>query len=168
MGPAIADLDLGTYLRPSVHGTLFVGGTEPECDRLEWVDDPDDADPRVTAERHDAQVTRAARRLPGLRVPNRRSGIAGVYDAADDWMPIYDRTDAPGFYVAMGTSGNQFKNAPVVGRLMATLVEQVEAGHDHNTAPVHYAAQHTTAVINIGTFSRRRLHNPASSGTVMG
>lgn len=168
LGPAIADLDLGTYMRPGMHGTLLVGGTEPECDGFEWVDDPDDADPRVTAERYDAQVTRAARRLPGLRVPNRRSGIAGVYDAADDWMPIYDRTDAPGFYVAIGTSGNQFKNAPVVGRLMATLVERVETGHDHDVAPVHYAAEHTAAMINIGRFSRKRPHNLASSGTVMG
>lgn len=168
LGPAIADLDLGTYLRPSVHGTLFVGGTEPECDVLEWVDDPDAADPRVTAELHDAQITRAARRLPGLRVPNRRSGIAGVYDAADDWMPIYDRTDAPGFYVAMGTSGNQFKNAPVVGPLMSTLIEQVESGHDHDASPVHYRCDHTGAAINLGTFSRTRPHNPDGSGTVMG
>lgn len=168
LGPAIADLDLGTYLRPGLHGTLLVGGTEPECDGLEWVDDPDAADLRVTAERYDAQVTRAARRLPGLRVPNRRSGIAGVYDAADDWMPIYDRTDAPGFYVAMGTSGNQFKNAPVVGRLMAALVERVEAGHDHDATPVHYTGEHTAGVINLGTFSRKRQHNAASTGTVMG
>lgn len=168
LGTAVADLDLGTYLRPSVHGTLFVGGTEPEGDGLEWVDDPDLADPRVTAERYDAQVSRAARRLPGLHVPHRRSGIAGVYDAADDWTPIYDRTDAPGFYVAMGTSGNQFKNAPVVGRLMATLVEQVEAGHDHDATPVRYAAEHTTATIDLGAFSRIRSRNAASSGTVMG
>ncbi|MEO9140307.1 MAG: FAD-dependent oxidoreductase [Jatrophihabitans sp.] len=168
LGPAIADLDLGTYLRPSVHGTLFIGGTEPECDPLEWIADPDDADPRVSAEAHDAQVTRAARRLPGLRVPNRRSGIAGVYDAADDWMPIYDRTDAAGFYVAMGTSGNQFKNAPVVGRLVAALIEAVESGHDHDIDPVRHVGEHTGAAINLGTFSRRRPHNPDSSGTVMG
>ncbi|MBE7187412.1 FAD-binding oxidoreductase [Jatrophihabitans endophyticus] len=167
-GPAFADLDLGTYVRPSVHGTLFVGGTEPECDPLEWLDDPDDCDPRVTAERHEAQVSRAARRLPGLGVPNRRTGIAGVYDASDDWMPIYDRTDAPGWYVAMGTSGNQFKNAPVVGRLMATLIEQVESGHDHDAAPVRCTMAHTGAVVDLGTFSRMRKRNEASSGTVMG
>lgn len=49
--------------------------------------------------------------------------------------PIYDRTDLPGFYVAMGTSGNQFKNAPPAGRFLATLVERVEAGHDHDRDP---------------------------------
>ena len=143
VGAAFADLDLGVYVRPSVHGTLFVGGTEPECDVLHWIDDPDASDPRVTAEGFDAQVSRAARRLPELRVPNRRSGIAGVYDASDDWTPIYDRTDADGYYVAMGTSGNQFKNAPVVGRLVAALVEQVESGHDHDAEPVRYRCAHT-------------------------
>lgn len=168
IGPTIADLDLGTYVRAGRPGMLFVGGTEPECDVFEWIDDPDAADPRVTAERYDAQVTRAARRLPGLGVPNRKSGIAGVYDVADDWTPIYDRTDAPGFYVAMGTSGNQFKNAPVVGRLMAALIERVEAGHDHDADPVHYTGDHTAGGINLGTFSRKRPRNAASSGTVMG
>ena len=168
LAPAVADLDLGVYLRPGVHGTLFVGGTEPECDELQWLDDPDDADLRVTADLHDAQVTRAARRLPGLRVPNRRSGIAGVYDAADDWTPIYDRTDAPGFYVAMGTSGNQFKNAPVVGQLMARLIDRVEAGHDHDADPVRLAGRRTANTIDLRAFSRRRPRNPDSSGTVMG
>ena len=168
IGTAVADLDLGVYLRPTVHGTMFVGGTEPGCDPLEWVDDPDASDPRVTAAGHEAQLSRAARRIPELQVPNRRSGIAGVYDASDDWMPIYDRTDAPGFYVAMGTSGNQFKNAPVVGRLMAGLVERIEAGHDHDADPVRYTCEHTSSVIDIGTFSRMRKCNPASSGTVMG
>ncbi|GED83345.1 FAD-dependent oxidoreductase [Streptomyces sp. 6-11-2] len=35
----------------------------------------------------DTQVTRAARRFPLLRVSNRPTGIAGAYDAADDWAP---------------------------------------------------------------------------------
>lgn len=168
LGPAIGDLDLGTYMRPGSQNRFLVGGTEPACDPFEWLDDPDDALPRVTRERYDAQLTRAARRLPKLRVPTRPSGVAGVYDVADDWMPIYDRTDAPGFYVAMGTSGNQFKNAPVVGRLLATLVDAVEAGHDHDADPVTYTGEHTGNTINIGTFSRKRVRNEDSSGTVMG
>jgi sarcosine oxidase, subunit beta len=31
-----------------------------------------------------------------------------------------------GFYMAIGTSGNQFKNAAAVGRLMAELIEACE------------------------------------------
>jgi len=34
--------------------------------------------------------------------------------------------------MAVGTSGNQFKNAPVVGHLMAELIDRVEHGHDHD------------------------------------
>lgn len=166
--PAIGDLDLGTYMRPAPGGGFLVGGTEPECDPFEWIDDPDEADPRVSVDRFEAQLYRAARRLPELPVPNRPSGVAGVYDVAADWTPIYDRTEAPGFYVAMGTSGNQFKNAPMVGVLMAHLITEVEAGRDHDADPVTYTGPRTGAVIDLGTFSRRRTRNSASSGTVMG
>jgi sarcosine oxidase, subunit beta len=168
VGPVVADMDLGTYFRGEVGGGLLVGGTEPACDPLHWLDDPDDVSPHPTMAVFEAQVTRAARRLPGLRVPNRARGVVGVYDAADDWTPIYDRTELPGFYVAMGTSGNQFKNAPVVGRLMATLVDRVEAGADHDTDPVRYKGVHTGLEIDLGAFSRKRARNTSSSGTVMG
>jgi glycine/D-amino acid oxidase-like deaminating enzyme len=166
--PVIADLDLGTYIRPESGQNLLIGGTEPECDPLEWIDDPDASDPRPSLARFEAQVTRAARRFPGLRVPNRPKGISGVYDVASDWTPVYDRTSLPGFYVAMGTSGNQFKNAPLVGALMATLIEGVESGHDHDSDPLTYNCSHTGHVINIGAFSRKRELNLASSGNVMG
>ncbi|TWP33693.1 NAD(P)/FAD-dependent oxidoreductase [Leekyejoonella antrihumi] len=168
LGPAIADMDLGTYMRPDGSGFLLIGGTEPACDPLEWIDDPDRANPRPTASRFQAQVTRAARRLPGLTVPNAPTGIAGVYDVADDWTPIYDRTDLDGFYVAIGTSGNQFKNAPLAGRFLATIIDGVEAGHDHDRDPLRYTCEHTGHVINLGAFSRKRTPNNASSGTVMG
>ena len=44
----------------------------------------------------------------------------------------------PGFYMAVGTSGNQFKNAPVVGMMMAALVDYVESGNDHDASPLQY------------------------------
>jgi sarcosine oxidase, subunit beta len=153
---AVADLDLGTYLRPTGDGHLLVGGTEPECDPLEWVDDVETADLRPTAERFRTQVTRAARRLPGLRVPNRPSGVVGLYDVTDDWTPIYDRTSAPGFFVAIGTSGNQFKNAPIVGRLMASLIEAVRCGRDHDAEPVSLVLPRTGHTVDLGAFSRTR------------
>ncbi|MYW05331.1 FAD-dependent oxidoreductase [Streptomyces sp. SID3343] len=167
-GVTVADLDLGTYIRGEVGGGLLVGGTEPACDPLEWIDDPDAANPNPTQAVFETQVTRAARRLTGLAVPNRARGVAGVYDVADDWTPIYDRTDLDGFYVAMGTSGNQFKNAPLVGQLMATLIERVESGVDHDAQPVRFTGRHTGLTIDLGEFSRRRAANTASSGTVFG
>lgn len=167
-GPAIADMDLGTYIRGEVGGGLLIGGTEPECDPFQWLADPDDADINPSTAVFEAQVTRAARRLPELAVPNRARGVVGVYDVADDWTPIYDRTELPGFYVAIGTSGNQFKNAPVVGQLMTALVEHVEGGGDHDANPVQFLAPRTGLKIDLGAFSRKRSPNAGSSGTVMG
>ncbi|GGU43491.1 NAD(P)/FAD-dependent oxidoreductase [Nocardioides albus] len=167
-GPAVFDIDLGTYMRPGPAGAWVVGGTEPECDPFEWLDSPDDVNAHVTRERYDAQVTRAARRLPELRVPNQPAGVVGVYDVADDWTPIYDRTDADGFYVAMGTSGNQFKNAPIAGRFLAAIVSAVEEGHDHDADPVVYTGEHTGLKIDLGAFSRKRPVNESTTRTVLG
>jgi len=168
LGPSIADLDTGIYVRPAHGDNLLVGGTEPACDPLEWIDDPDQVNPNATASKFAAQVTRAARRLSTLTVPTIAKGISGVYDVSDDWTPIYDRTELDGFYVAIGTSGNQFKNAPIAGRFIAALVEQVESGRDHDNDPVTYSCEYTGHVINIGTFSRRRPFNAETTGTVMG
>ncbi|GAB3564069.1 NAD(P)/FAD-dependent oxidoreductase [Spelaeicoccus albus] len=165
---ALADVDLGTYMRPGAHHSLLIGGTEPECDGFEWLADPDEANPAATRGRFEAQVLRAARRLPGLTVPTRVKGVAGVYDVASDWTPIYDKTDAPGFYVAMGTSGNQFKNAPLVGRFMAAIIGHTEDGYDHDADPAGYECEFTGGRVNLAAFSRKRPVNRANSGTVMG
>jgi glycine/D-amino acid oxidase-like deaminating enzyme len=168
LGPCISDPDLGIYLRAAPGDVMYVGGAEPDCDPMEWLDDADDYNPNRTPGQFEIQVTRAARRFPGLRVPPQPKGIAGVYDVASDWTPIYDRTELDGFYVAIGTSGNQFKNAPLVGRLMTTLIDAVEGGQDHDTESVQYKCRHTGHVIDLATFSRKREVNRFSTGTVMG
>src|SRR5262249_33852056 len=129
---------------------------------------PEDAAPHPTVSLYHSQLTRAARRLPGLTVPGTPRGISGVYDVSSDWTPIYDRTALDGYYVAMGTSGNQFKNAPVAGQFMAALVDAVENGRDHDTDPVRYRGPYTGGTVNLGAVSRRRPVKTASSGTVMG
>lgn len=167
-GPVVADLDLGTYMRGAPSNGFYVGGTEPECEPLQWLNDPEEADPNPTMSLFEAQVTRAARRFGDLGVPSRPRGVVGVYDVASDWAPIYDRTSLDGFYVAIGTSGNQFKNAPVAGRFMAEIVTAVENGHDHDLDPLKYHGEHTGLTVDLGAFSRRRPINLSSSGTVMG
>ena len=167
-GPIIGDLDLGTYMRSSPTGSTLIGGTEPECDRLDWVDDVEAVNLNRTKELFEAQVTRAARRFPALKIPNTASGIAGIYDVAADWTPIYDRTELDGFFVAIGTSGNQFKNAPMVGKLMTELIDAVRAGHDHDVEPVKVRAERTGNEISLGAFSRKRAFNAENTGTVMG
>ena len=166
-GAMIADLDLGFYSRPHPGGTLLVGGVESDCDPLEWVDDPDAISPTPTVACFQAQVWRAARRLPDLAIPLRPTGLAGAYDVTPDWMPVYDRTSLDGFYVAIGTSGNQFKNAPLVGEVIRELVDACESGHDHDAEPVRIRCRHTGHDLDLGAFSRLRAHSP-TTGTVLG
>ncbi len=165
--PAAADLDLGQYIRPQLGGTWMLGGTEPECDELHWVDDPDAFDPYPTVEQFEVSMMRAARRVPSFGVPHRPVGLAALYDVADDWVPIYDKSDLPGYFMACGTSGNQFKNAPLAGKFMAAIIDAEAAGHDHDEHPVQYVGPRTGRTINLGAFSRRR-DKAVTSGTVMG
>ena len=168
-GPIMGDLDLGTYVRSGAGGITLVGGTEPECDVLEWVepDKVDEVNMTRTVEVFESQTYRFARRFPAAQIPSTPVGVVGVYDVSSDWTPIYDKTDVPGFYVAIGTSGNQFKNAPGAGLIMAHLINEVEKGADHDNQPVVYQCTKSKSAINLGTFSRKRERN-LTSGTVMG
>jgi glycine/D-amino acid oxidase-like deaminating enzyme len=168
-GPIMGDLDLGTYVRSGPGGITLVGGTEPECDELEWVepDKVDEVNMTRTVEVFESQTYRFARRFPAAQIPSTPVGVVGVYDVSSDWTPIYDKTDVPGFYVAIGTSGNQFKNAPGAGLIMAHLINQVEKGADHDNQAVVYNCTKSKSAINLGTFSRKRARN-LTSGTVMG
>jgi glycine/D-amino acid oxidase-like deaminating enzyme len=91
-----------------------------------------------------------------------------VYDVSDDWAPIYDRTARRGFYVAIGTSGNQFKNAPVVGQLVATLIGAVEEGHDHDQDPLTMRLPRTGHTIGLDAFSRLRVVGADAARSVLG
>jgi hypothetical protein len=51
---------------------------------------------------------------------------------------------------------------------MATLIDAVENGHDHDRDPLSFTGSHTGQTIGLGAFSRRRAHNAATSGTVIG
>lgn len=167
LGTLISDGDIGCYSRPEVGNNILIGSEDPECDTLEYVDDPDGYNTNFT-EQWTTQVMREAQRIPKLRIPNQPSGIVDLYDASDDWLPIYDKSDLPGFYMAVGTSGNQYKNAPVAGVLMAELIEACENGHDHDREPVKFTMHYTKRTSNIGFFSRLRKINPDSSFSVIG
>ncbi len=166
-GMVLGDLDLGFYSRPETGNHVLLGGMEPECDELEWLDDPDVHDEHIT-DLWQTQVLRASRRFPDLGMPHQRKGIVGVYDVSDDWMPIYDRTDLDGFFVAIGTSGNQFKNAGVVGHLMAELIAAVESGHDHDADPITVHGRFTGRPIEMRKFARNRELDTESSMSVNG
>ena len=128
----VSDSDISVYSRPETGNHVLVGSEDPECDPRIFVD-PDDWDESFT-DQWKVQVYRQAQRYPTLPVTAPVRGVTALYDASDDWIPIYDKTDLPGFYVAIGTSGNQYKNAPVAGKLMAHLIEAVR-GRATTTMP---------------------------------
>jgi len=167
-GMLVSDDDVGSYSRPEVGNTLLIGSQDPPCDAQEWVEDPDHYDREVTEQQWKAQVYRVAQRIPGLPIPTHPRGIVDLYDVSDDWIPIYDKSDLPGFYMAVGTSGNQYKNGPVVGQMMAALVDACENGHDHDNDPVTIQGKYTDAILDLGFYSRLREINKDSSFSVLG
>ncbi len=166
-GITVADDDLGIYFRPEVGNHILIGSGDPVCDPREFVD-PEDYDTSLYAEQYEAQVLRANRRLPGIGMPHDKKGIVDLYDVSDDWIPIYDRTDLDGFYVAIGTSGNQYKNAGSAGQMRADLIVAVEGGHDHDDDPLVVEGRYSGADLDIGFFSRNREINANSSMSVHG
>jgi len=175
-GYHISDSDVGCYYRPEVGNLFLVGSEDPECDPQEWVD-PDEfyagkgghgRDNQLTEEQWKAQCYRLARRIPTLEIPNQPKGVCDLYDCSDDWIPIYDKSDVKGFYLAIGTSGNQYKNAPPVGHMMAELIDTCEKGLDHDQNPYLYKLQHLPRTLDVGFFSRKREINYESSFSVNG
>jgi sarcosine oxidase, subunit beta len=163
-----SDGDQGIYFRPEAGNNILIGSEDPDCDPQVWVDDPDNYDRNVTRAQWEAQVYRVARRIPGVRIPPSPRGLVDLYDVSDDWIPIYDKSDLDGFYMAVGTSGNQFKNAPVVGHLMAELIDACEKGHDHDADPVQVKTPYKSLTLDAGFYSRNREINPNSSFSVNG
>ena len=100
----------------------------------------------------DTQALALAQRVPSLGIPSRMRGVVELYDAATDWIPIYDKSALPGFYMACGTSGNQYKNAPVAGRLMAALIDYCEGGTDHDVTPMRLRLGHIGHEIDASFF----------------
>jgi sarcosine oxidase subunit beta len=70
--------------------------------------------------------------------------------------------------MAVGTSGNQYKNGPVVGQMMAELIEACKKGHDHDRDPVTLTGKYTGAILDLGFYSRLREINKDSSFSVLG
>jgi sarcosine oxidase subunit beta len=161
------DADIGAYYRPETGNLILTGSVDPECDPQEWVD-PDNFNRQITTDQWKAQVYRLARRIPDLPIPSAPKGLVDLYDVSDDWLPIYDKSDLGGYYQAIGTSGNQFKTAPVVGVLMAELIDQVEKGYDHDARPLPFQLPHLGITIDTGVFHRHRQINPNSTFSVIG
>ncbi|MBI3761657.1 MAG: FAD-binding oxidoreductase [Chloroflexi bacterium] len=163
-----SDGDNGIYFRPEIANSILVGSEDPECDPKTWIEDPDNFNREITEAQWKAQVYRLAKRIPDLNLDNKRRGVVDLYDVSDDWIPIYDKSDLKGFYMAIGTSGNQFKNAPPVGYVMSELIHRVEQGEDHDKTPVQIKAVYTGLMLDMAFYSRLREINRESSFSVNG
>lgn len=166
--PVVGDLNGGIYFRPEAGGRdLIVGTTDPECDEPEWVDDPDDYTEGVTETYRQRQCLRLMKRFPEVRLGPAR-GLAALYDVTvRDWYPVVDRTDLPGYYVCIGTSGSSFKTAPVLGRLMAEIVDACEAGRDTDRHPIRLELPRAGVSVDTRFLSRLR-GDIRTTGTVIG
>ena len=167
LGCPSSDSDIGGYWRPEVGNHILSGSEDPDCDPKKWIDDPDEFNRNLT-DQAKAQAYRLALRIPGVGLPNQIKGVVDLYDVTDDWIPIYDKSDLPGYYMAVGTSGNQYKNAPVAGKIMAFLIERCEAGHDHDADPLSFHLEHIKRDIGLKFYSRLREINRDSSFSVLG
>ena len=153
-GFVVSDSDIGCYSRPEIGNNILIGSEDPDCDERIFVD-PDNWDDNFT-EQWNTQVLRQAQRYPTLPISSEVRGVVSLYDVSDDWIPIYDKSNLPGFYMAIGTSGNQYKNAPVAGLMMAELIEACELGHDHDLEPLKLHLKYINRTIDLGFYSRNR------------
>lgn len=170
--PVFSDPDSGIYFRPDPPQGILLGSEDPPCDEPEIVD-PDDFNVEITETVYNDQAQRMKKRIPSLEVEAfgkrkatgtgvgdvsyDKSGFGALYDVTgEDWYPILDKSDLPGYYMAVGTSGGWFKPAPLIGVLMAHLIEGVENGQDHEKDPVKVNLPFSGNEIDIGFFSRNR------------
>lgn len=165
-GIVVSDSDISCYCRPEIGNHILVGSEDPPCDPREEVD-PDNYN-RAFSEQWTTQALRYAQRVPSLALPGQAQGVVDLYDVTEDWIPIYDRACIDGYYMAIGSSGNQFKNAMAAGRLMAQLIDYCEQGHDHDREPLQARCKYLDRTIDMAVFSRKRGINPNSSFSVLG
>jgi sarcosine oxidase subunit beta len=166
-GTIVSDSDIACYVRPEHGNHILIGSEDPECDPHQLVASDHDFN-RDFTDQWTTQAMRFAQRVPSLGIPGRTRGVVDLYDASTDWIPIYDRSMLPGYYMACGSSGNQFKNAAIAGKLMTALIDHCEAGHDHDAAPMRFELPYTGREIDAGFYSRKRPVNTESSFSVLG
>ena len=162
----VSDSDIGCYSRPETGNHILIGSEDPECDERIYVD-PDNWDDNFT-DQWNTQLYRQSQRYPNLPLSSKVKGVVSLYDVSDDWIPIYDKSDLPGFYMAIGSSGNQYKNAPIAGVMMTKLIEACENGQNHDKESVKLDLKYINREIDIGFYSRNRTINSESSMSVLG
>ncbi|WP_171238943.1 FAD-binding oxidoreductase [Ruegeria sp. HKCCA5763] len=166
-GTIVSDSDIACYCRPEHGNHILVGSEDPECDPHQWCEDDVNYNREFT-DQWTTQAMRYAQRVPSLGIPSKTRGVVDLYDASTDWIPIYDKSSLPGFYMACGSSGNQYKNAPIAGKMMTALISYCEGGADHDAEPLQFELPYIKRSIDVGFYSRKRPINEESSFSVLG
>ncbi|NOE36170.1 FAD-binding oxidoreductase [Ruegeria sp. HKCCD7318] len=166
-GTIVSDSDIACYCRPEHGNHILVGSEDPECDPHQWCEDDVNYNREFT-DQWTTQAMRYAQRVPSLGIPSKTRGVVDQYDASTDWIPIYDKSSLPGFYMACGSSGNQYKNAPIAGKMMTALISYCEGGADHDAEPLQFELPYIKRSIDVGFYSRKRPINEESSFSVLG
>jgi sarcosine oxidase subunit beta len=166
-GIIVSDGDIACYWRPERGNNILIGSEDPDCDPHQWTVD-DKIWNRDFTDQWTTQAMRLGQRVPGLGIPSKMRGVVELYDASTDWIPIYDKSALPGFYMACGSSGNQYKNAAIAGAMMTALIGYCEGGGDHDAEPLQFDLPHIGRQIDVGFYSRKRPINTESSFSVLG
>jgi len=166
-GTIVSDSDIACYIRPEQGNHILVGSEDPPCDPHQWTEDDKSYNTDFT-DQWTTQARRFGQRVPSLGIPGTARGVVDLYDASTDWIPIYDATSLGGYYMACGTSGNQYKNAPIAAKMMTALIGYCEGGADHDATPLRFTLPYTGHEIDVGFYSRKRPINEESSFSVLG
>ena len=162
--PVCIDFVHGQYITPDPD-TFRMGAHMREAED-EFVADPDGVDEAVDKEWVARKAAAVKTRIPASELTDLDPRI-GVYDVtAADWKPILDKTDVPGYYVAIGTSGAWFKSAPVIGGIMRDIISANELdGHDTDEDQLTLSLPITEQAFDVAEFSRRRAPH-ATAGVI--
>ena len=90
-GPITIDFDLGMYSIPQIGNKILIDRNKPHY-----------LDYKTNMKPNSLQT-------PNVSIPSRQkiNKMVSCYDATEDWTPIYDKSSLDGYYMAIGTCGNQ-------------------------------------------------------------
>ena len=125
--PALADLDLGFYIRPD-RDCFKVGAVLPR-DHVSFHHSPEIEVSSEERASFEARFIRQLKvRLPEVTLEDVQV-TSGVYDwTVSDSYPLLGATELGRYYVAVGTSGAWFKSGPVIGQLLAERIVRDVSG----------------------------------------
>ena len=128
--PFVGDMSSGVYFRPEAGGQQLLFASLLEEDEMEEVD-PSRFNAAADRSFVDTKIHGVHHRLPGLPHRGDLGGIAGLYTVnRADFHPVLGPTNLDGYVLANGFSGHGFKEAPMVGSLLAQWLTGERAPYD--------------------------------------